>query len=377
MALGGFVALGLADGVLGVAWPSIADAFGRDIGELGLLIAVGTGGYLLFSILSGHIERRIGMVRMLVLSSVLALVGLGGVAAASGWWMVLVAQFIGWSGGALIDAGLNTHIALHHSARAMHLLHAFYGVGATLGPILMATVLGLGAGWRTGYVVLAGCQVLLGAAFIRSGRRFEQPALQFDDESFVSPTRAPIALGIGVFLVYTGVEVGAGAWAFTVLTESRGLGDAVAGAVVAGYWGSLTVGRFAMGYAANRVQPLTSLIGGATGALLGLALFWSGVGPWAGGLGLFVAGLGLAPMFPALVLLTPDRVGTDRTSGAVGYQLAAAGAGAVIVPGGIGILVESVGLGAVAPALVAAAAVMAVGAAAVSGALLRLPGLRT
>ena len=53
-----------------------------------------------------------------------------------------------------------------------------------------------------------------------------------------------------LFLVYTGTEVTAGQWLFSLLTESRGFAAGTAGAAVATYWGALTVGRVVFGQAA-------------------------------------------------------------------------------------------------------------------------------
>jgi fucose permease len=366
LAFGGFIALGLGDGVLGVAWPSIAESFEAELGQLGLLIAVGTAGYLLSSLLSGRVERHLGVGRLLVVSALLAAGGLGAFALAPTWVLALIAMFVAACGAALVDAGLNAYVAVHHSVRVMHFLHASFGVGATLGPVIMGLAIGVGSGWRAGYAVLVAVQVVLVAGFVRSRRRWRSVPDVRDVSDRRPVSRFATAVAVGVFLLYTGAEVAAGQWSFTMLTVGRGVGDTVGSALVAGYWGSLTVGRVGVGVIGDRLAPRTTLVGGALLSVLGLIVLWLEVGPWAGGLGLLAAGLGFAPVFPSLVMLTPGRVGADRTTGAVGYQLAAAGAGAMVVPGAIGLIVEAASLGAVAPVLVLTAALMTVGAAIVS-----------
>jgi fucose permease len=59
--------------------------------------------------------------------------------------------------------------------------------------------------------------------------------------------------------------------------------------------------------------------------------------------GLVFTGLGVAPIFPVLMLITPAIVGSDRAHDVVGYELGAATLGAVIVPALIGVLVDVVG----------------------------------
>jgi hypothetical protein len=79
---------------------------------------------------------------------------------------------------------------------------------------------------------------------------------------------------------------------------------------------------------------------------------------------LVVTGLALAPIFPLLMTGTPARLGSDFAPWAVGYQLAAATAGAAAIPGGLGALVAWTDLEIVAPTLVATAGAMVVVAAA-------------
>ncbi|MDH3398489.1 MAG: hypothetical protein OEM81_11770, partial [Acidimicrobiia bacterium] len=67
----------------------------------------------------------------------------------------------------------------------------------------------------------------------------------------------------------------------------------------------------------------------------------------------------LGPIFPLQTTLTPSRVGAAFTPTAVGYQLAAATAGAAVIPGGLGILVTHFGLEVVGVVLVVTAVMMA------------------
>jgi hypothetical protein len=44
LSLGSFVALGLPDGMLGTAWPSMRVTFGAPVGDLGLILLLATAG---------------------------------------------------------------------------------------------------------------------------------------------------------------------------------------------------------------------------------------------------------------------------------------------------------------------------------------------
>ena len=57
-----------------------------------------------------------------------------------------------------------------------------------------------------------------------------------------------------MFFLYTGAEVSLGAWAYTLLTEARGVPQNIAGVVAGSYWASFTIGRFLAGLYTKHVS---------------------------------------------------------------------------------------------------------------------------
>lgn len=137
------------------------------------------------------------------------------------------------------------------------------------------------------------------------------------------------------------------------------MGSAAAGVWVAVYWGGLTIGRFGFGIVGDRLAPRSILDGSMLVSLLGVGVLW--LDPLGlGVVGLPVAGLGLAAVFPTLVSLTPARIGRLRSTRSMGYQLAAANAGAASIPWILGIVAEANGLVSLGPALFVSASLLAV-----------------
>ena len=150
LALVGFVSLGLPDGLLGVGWPSIRASFDLPLDALGPLLLAAACGYLLASIASGWVVGRVGLGLWLALSSVLMATGLFGVALAPAWWfMIGLALAIGAGGGAMTRPERLPGASLW--LRVLNWLHACFGLGATVGPFIMTTVLQLSLSWRWGY----------------------------------------------------------------------------------------------------------------------------------------------------------------------------------------------------------------------------------
>ncbi|MBD0271568.1 MAG: MFS transporter [Acetobacteraceae bacterium] len=363
-----FVGLGLPDAVTGVAWPSIRNTFGVGQDGLGLLLSCAAAGYLASSLAAGSLVRRLGIGKLLAASSALVALALFGYAATGAWPVFLLCAFALGAGGGAIDAALNLYVAVAFGARQLNWLHAFYGVGAALGPLLMTAVLAAGWSWRWGNAAIA-C-VLAGLALTYSATRNIWSVAQGPERGDGVAGGAPVTAGealrrptvrlhAATFFLLTGVEATAGQWSYTVLTEARGVSPAVAGACVGGFWALFTLARVLAGAVVLRVGAVRLARASAAGVAAGASLFAfppAGM-PLVGVAGLWLAGLALGPLFPGLMAETPRRLGTGTAAHAVGFQVAAAVVGAAVVPALAGALAGHGGLG-----LEAVAAVLAAGA---------------
>jgi fucose permease len=348
-----FIGLGLPDGVLGVAWPSMRVTFGLSLDALGALLVSFTSGYVASSFAGGRLTAALGLGLLLALSCLATGVAFLGYVAAWTWWAVVACGTLAGAGAGGIDAGINAYAALNHGPRMLNWLHACYGVGAVAGPVLMTSILASGLGWQRGYLMVAAAQVALAAGFASTIRRWPRADSQGDRTTAAARLQETLALrvtwmGIGLFVLYTGIEAATGVWAFTVLTERRALDMMSAGTWTALYWSGLTAGRL-LGAAAAAVVPVRMLVRAATLVLgTGLLLFASAEPARLYLAGLVLAGIGAGPVFPSLIASTPARVGYAHASNAVGFQIAAAAIGQSVVPWIAGAIGDSFGLAALA-----------------------------
>ncbi len=354
-----FVVLGLTESGLGTAWPAMRRTVGRPVEDLGTLLAVGLSAYAVSSAVSGAVVRRLGTGRSVLVAGVLSLAGLTTYAATDTWPGVVAAALLLGTGSGTLDSTLNAHAAHHYTAGATNLLHAGFGVGATLGPLVMAAAVSRASGWQIGYVAFALVQGLMLLVLFAVRRRWLRATVDDDRPAGRARPDAIVIAGLAMFFLYTGIEVTAGQWSFSVLTESRGLGTESGGAWVAAFWGGLMAGRLGLSGLADILGAKRVMTLSMAGALLATGWFW-----WdAGGLGLVALpalGVSLAGIFPTLVTLTPQRIGPERTTSMVGYQLAAASVGAAALPWVAGRLVAASSLAVVAPFLLATTAAMTV-----------------
>ncbi|MEO3778688.1 MFS transporter [Micromonospora sp. B11E3] len=366
-----FASLGLPDGLLGVGWPSIRADFGVPTEAVGLLLTAGTAGYLTSSVLAGFTLARLGVGALLAGSTLLTSLALTGYATSPAVAVTTgCALLLGFGSGA-IDSGLNAYAAGVYGPRHMNWMHAFFGLGVAVGPLIMTGVLGTGLGWRWGYGVVAAVQFALAAAFALTVRAWRNRAPAGPDGDAPAAAVAPVGprdtlrlpavwLGAVAFVVYVAIEIGAGLWAFLLLTEGRGLTAGVAGVAVSGYWGSLFVGRVVQGIGAERLGPARVLRGSLLGMAAGAALVALPAPAWVAVTGLLVLGFAAAPVFPLLTLNTAERVGAAHADRTIGVQIAAAGLGGSVVPTGIGVLLGRTSVEALGPALLVLAVALVV-----------------
>ena len=126
-----------------------------------------SGGTIVSSLLCTRLLKKLGTGGVTVLSVALTAAALLGYSVAPGAvWLFLLAVPLGLGAGA-IDSALNNFVALHYRAIHMSWLHCFWGVGATLGPVLLSVCLAGGDDWRQGYraigLIQAALAVLLAA----------------------------------------------------------------------------------------------------------------------------------------------------------------------------------------------------------------------
>jgi fucose permease len=336
----GFVSLGLPDTVLGAAWPAIRADLGVPLQAAGSAVMLTTAGVVVSSTASGWVRRRLGTPAVLVTSTILAALALALSAVAPAWAMFLCAAFVAGLGGGAIDATLNHLVARRHSARHMNWLHACWGVGASLTPLLVAWMLRRGQSWRRPYAVLAVVELLLAFTFLATRRAWGSEAEATASGPSLpagGPRRAMVA-SVALFAIYGGVEAGTGLWATSLLTLTRGASPAGAGALVGLYWGALTAGRFVLGAAALRLGPMRLLrfaVWAAVAALAVLSVPHTSL--WVCGPALAGLGFALAPVYPLAMHDTPARFG-EAGARLVGYQVAAASLGISTIPWLVGVI---------------------------------------
>ena len=364
-----YFSVALPSSTLGLLWPSIRVTFHQPVAVLGILLAFGITATVIASTVTGRLLRRGPAASVLAIGTALTAAALIAEAAAPSLWMFGCGMVVFGLGFGAVDATVNVHAAHHFSARQINWMHASYGAGATLGPLLATALLGNGLSWPWVYGICGGAQAALAVAFALTRRAWTTPPAA-EAPATVPPAAprparrarrsgswrapSPSAAAALIFVaVETGIESGAGIWGYVFLTQGRGLTDAAAGAALSAYWAMMFLGRVVLGAVAGRVGP-SRVLGAAVAAVcVGCALMTA---PGPGLLavaGLLVVGLAAAPIFPLFTLTTADRVGVSSTTRMVSLQVGASAIGSAALPAGIGLAVGALTAKALAPQLLA------------------------
>ncbi|EHS56727.1 MFS transporter [Paenibacillus kribbensis] len=355
-----FVSLGLPDSLLGSAWPVMWPDMGASLGSAGILSMVVAGGTIISSLASGNLIQRLGTGKVTLISCLLTAGALFGFSMAPFmFWLVILAIPLGLGAGA-VDAALNHYVAENYKAHHMNWLHCFWGLGATMGPIMMSYYIADHNSWRGGYTAVAMIQFTLVLILfvtlplwkrIAVSRELEsaQNDIQHDHaESVLLQPEGNVKTNVlhikGVkpsliaFLFYCGVESTVGLWGASYLVGARHITAETAAGWISLYYGGITIGRMITGFITLKLHNRVLIRCGQLVAIAGGVILLL---PLPGALslvGFILIGLGLAPIYPGLLHETPTRFGRENSARLMGYQMAVAYTGTTFLPPLFGII---------------------------------------
>ena len=216
----------------------------------------------------------------------MAALGYTGFALAPWLWLVLAVAVLPGVAAGMMDAGLNTAVALTGRQRLLNLLHGAYGVGTAIGP-LVVTVAILSGSWRPAYLVQITLNMVLAVLWLRQRRHDRAQAGAIVKPPAVAVSKphpaatwsrrrysGVVVAGMSVFFVYTGLEVGAGQWEASYCRGHLNLSAGATGLAVFGYWGALTAVRIGLAVLPRPVPPQAVARWGSALAVLAAATVW-------------------------------------------------------------------------------------------------------
>jgi MFS transporter, FHS family, Na+ dependent glucose transporter 1 len=331
-----FILLGLTIAAEGPTLLKLAEHTSSALDQISSIFLFGSLGYLLGSYIGGRLYDRVPGHRFMAIVLIFLGITIAFVPLASSRWVLfIVALVLGLFKGAL-DVGCNTLLLWVHNETVgpfMNGLHAFFGVGAFIAPLIVARVLAVTGDiyWVYWFFAIAAFPLAIWIWTLPSPASRAIPA---HHESAPFPI-LPVLIMVLCFVLYVGGEAGYGAWIYTYAFTLNFGTEVTAAYLTSAFWGSFTLGRLLGIWISTRARPITILILDFVGCIasVGLILLFqeSAIILW---VGTVLFGISQASIFPTFLTLAEERMHVTGTI--AGLFLVGAGVGGMILPWLIG-----------------------------------------
>lgn len=351
LACWGMLSIGMVFGSIGPLLVPISETFRLRIAQVGLPIVCNSAGFFSASILLALLWKVRRVRIFLIAPSLVASLALASIGLVRTTLLLLAALFLVGISQGLLHTSLDcffSEISGEQRTRRLNWLHVFYGIGAIIGPLLVAIVLTFSDKWRLVYVLVGLLSLPLPILFWRSslyqGSISFSPTLTPAGQGLTRPIASPLFwLAALAMLLYVGIEVSFGSWTPVFLTRVRDLSIVSASYAISVFWVSIVVGRFLFGTFFHKTNLSLSLVVGTLAAALFSALTFMLKGHIPMILLIALSGLSISWFYPSVIAL-----GANTFPEHIGFMtgaLAASGtSGSMLFPWLIGPVSEALGL---------------------------------
>jgi len=349
-----FICLGIGGSIIGPSLPSLAELTGSRVGALGMIFFMRSLGYMVGTVSLARLVDRMKIHPLMGVCTFFAgLLFLTIPSIRAIWLMGGIFLLIGLLD-SVISVGANTAIVWMFKDRADPVitgLHFSFGLGAFLGPLIVAQVLGQASGLWWVFGIVTAVYVLVGAGtfFLTQS---PTPS-ESHHEARLGTTRSDyylVAITAVFLFFYVGAEIAFSGWFFTFLTSLNLVSEQTAAYMNSAFWFAFTAGRLVAILISMRVKPPAilpvALLGCLAAASAYLILPSQPAILW---LATIIFGLFMAPIFTSGFNWASQSLRlTGRLTGIIfmGDSL-----GAMLLPWLTGQLIDSAGPRALSPAI--------------------------
>lgn len=355
-----FISLGLPDALLGAAWPTMRSDFSAELGAAGLIALIINMGTIISSLSSARLINAIGTGKITLFSCILTASALLGFAYSNSFFYLLMFGMLLGLGGGSVDTTLNHYVSENYKSKHMNWLHSCWGVGASMGPLMISHTISRYDSWSAGYLSASVVQFSLVGVLILSLPMWSKVAAiqkkkkQAEDSLYKEHhtqevrnllTIPGVKFTLLTFLCYCAIESSVGLWSASYLVEARGMTSSSSAAWTSLYFIGITVGRIFTGFFSIKISNRHLIFWGLITSLFGSFLICLPLSTTFAKFGLMAIGLGFAPVFPGFIHETPVRFGRANSARLIGYQMATAYTGMTFFPPIFGWIMTKFGIG--------------------------------
>ncbi len=328
-----FISLGLPDSLFGAAWPVVHKDFGIEesfASLYGIITGFCVGGV---SFVAGKVIRKFGTPIVTLVSTLLTVFGLLIMSISPNIVVMMLGAVVLGYGAGVIDTALNNFVSLHYKAQHMNWLHAFWGIGVTISPLILSFFLTDEMGsWRNGYRVVALLQLSVAIVIAFSLKKWRTVKEENETEEVSNENKKGLLeifkiKGVLTSLLsqglYCGMEFTIGTWGASFIVHVHALEPNEAAKWISLYFCGITVGRIISGFISMKASDNTMIRSGIIISLVGMILLTLPIGKISL-LGLLLIGIGFGPIFPSVLHSVPERFGKEYSADITGFHMGGA-----------------------------------------------------
>lgn len=330
-----FVSLGLPDSLVASSWPAISQSLNIPVDYQGILTFTVSICTIISSFLTMRLVKRLTSKGVILLSIVLTVIGLFGISFSSNFWLIILSAIPLGLGAGAIDTTLNNYVALNYKAIHLNWLHAFWGVGASVSPLIVGIFLTDLNGWRNGAFCLACIQAAIWLICLISIKVWKKAEIQFaerdkeegEDTKPNNLTLFQVFKLPGViwalvgFFCYIAIEQTTANWFSSMVVFELYVSEKDAANRASLFYIGIMVGRLISGVVSLKISDKNLIRIGEGIITVGLILLCFTFNVYIMPVGLVIIGLGCAPIYPAIIHATPTRFTKENSQGVMSLQM--------------------------------------------------------
>jgi FHS family glucose/mannose:H+ symporter-like MFS transporter len=339
LSLIGYFFIGTAAVLIPSVMPVITEEFssaGLTLAAIGLIFPARSIGAILGNILSGIGSDLLGRWRLVWLSALL-LAGSLAMSSITQIWIIFVIGFVLNSAAqSSLSTGINALVADANRgsrARALNKIHAVYGFGAAISPLVIGYLIDQGVTWRW---ALGGTAFLwfsygLATFLLSSGEARSEGRGKAEKLDLGMLRQGPFLALFLIAFAYNGIATSLLGWVAIYMQESAGFSTFWAVSMISIFYIALTIGRALCAVYAERIGYAMTLLILLIGVTVTYPLVVIGIHPFVAVAGVFLSGLAFSGLFP-MALAYGTRLYAEQTGTVTGTLNVAMTVGAMVPP---------------------------------------------
>ena len=331
-----FISLGLPDSFIGSCWPTISEYFkiSRDFqGIFSLIVSFFT---IASSFLTIKLTKYLKNYGVIAISIGLTISGLIIIGFSDNYYLLLLAAIpLGFGGGA-IDSILNSYVSLHYKAIHLNFLHAFWGIGAFISPLIIGSFIVDPSGFKDAAFVLSIIQttiliitlstlvlwVKVDKIYNIDSRNTTNSENNKENIGFFNTFKLRgVIFACITFFSYIAIESLAYSWFTSLCVFGMNIDNDIASKYLSLFYIAISLGRVISGLLSIKIKDKNLIRIGEGILLIGIILLTFKFNFIFMPIALFIIGLGCGPIYPSIVHSTVDKFTSKYSSAVMSIQI--------------------------------------------------------